>query len=78
MGGIFAGRAISKFLDSGKKSDLNEYKKNWNEKFKKEFEKQLLARKILDRNSKTAKETLKIMGFSLTDKGLEMTDEPVW
>ncbi len=49
MGGIFAGRAISKFLDSGKKSDLNEYKKNWNEKFKKEFEKQLLARKILER-----------------------------
>jgi len=37
-----------------------------------------LARKILDRNSKTAKETLKIMGFSLTEKGLEMTDEPVW
>ena len=37
-----------------------------------------LARKILDRNSKTAKETLKIMGFSLTDKGLEMIDEPVW
>ncbi len=37
-----------------------------------------LARKILDRNSKTAKETLKIMGFSLTDKGLEMTDEPLW
>jgi len=27
-------------------------------------------RVILDRNSKTAKETLKIMGFSLTDKGL--------
>ncbi len=49
MGGIFAGRAISKFLDSGKKSDLNEYKNNWNEKFKKEFEKQLLARKILER-----------------------------
>ena len=37
-----------------------------------------LARKILDRNSKTAKDTLKIMGFSLTDKGLEMTDEPLW
>ena len=37
-----------------------------------------LARKILDRNSKTSKETLKIMGFSLTDKGLEITDEPVW
>ncbi len=41
-------------------------------------EREKLARKILDRNSKTAKETLKIMGFSLTDKGLEMTDEPVW
>ena len=37
-----------------------------------------LARKILDRNSKTAKETLKIMGFTLTDKGLEITDEPEW
>jgi len=37
-----------------------------------------LARLILDRNSKTAKETLKIMGFSITDKGLEMTDEPLW
>ncbi len=41
-------------------------------------EREKLARKILDRNSKTAKETLKIMGFSLTDKGLEMTDEPLW
>ncbi len=41
-------------------------------------EREKLARKILDRNSKTAKETLKIMGFSLTDKGLEMTDEPIW
>ena len=37
-----------------------------------------LARKILDRNSKTAKETLKIMGFNITEDGLEMTDEPEW
>ena len=37
-----------------------------------------LARKILDRNTKTAKETLKIMGFNLTENGLEMTDEPEW
>src|SRR3989337_1542250 len=37
-----------------------------------------LAEKILERNSSSAKETLKIMGFSLTNKGLEMTDEPVW
>ena len=37
-----------------------------------------LAEKILERNSSSAKETLKIMGFSLTNKGLEITDEPVW
>jgi predicted naringenin-chalcone synthase len=37
-----------------------------------------LAKKILRRNSETAKKTLKVMGFSITDKGLEMTDEPDW
>jgi len=37
-----------------------------------------LAEKILERNSSSAKETLKIMGFTITQKGLEMTDEPVW
>ena len=37
-----------------------------------------LARKILERNSATAKETLKIMGFEVTQDGLKMTDEPVW
>jgi len=37
-----------------------------------------LARLILDRNSKNAKETLKIMGFNITKDGLEMTDEPEW
>jgi hypothetical protein len=37
-----------------------------------------LAKKILKRNSETAKKTLKIMGFSITPKGLEMTDEPAW
>lgn len=49
MGGILSGRAISKFLDSEKLSVLDEYQKNWKEKFGKEFEKQLLARKILER-----------------------------
>ncbi len=49
MGGILSGRAISKFLDSKKLSVLDEYQKNWKEKFGKEFEKQLLARKILER-----------------------------
>lgn len=37
-----------------------------------------LAKKILKRNSETAKKTLNVMGFSITDKGLEMTDEPDW
>ena len=37
-----------------------------------------LAKKILERNSTTAKETLRIMGFEITDKGLQMVDEPKW
>jgi nitroimidazol reductase NimA-like FMN-containing flavoprotein (pyridoxamine 5'-phosphate oxidase superfamily) len=37
-----------------------------------------LAQKILDRNSPTAEETLKIMGFVITDNGLQMVDEPKW
>jgi len=37
-----------------------------------------LAKKIHERNTPSAKETLKIMGFMITDNGLEMTDEPVW
>lgn len=37
-----------------------------------------LAQNILNRNSPTAKETLKIMGFEVTDSGLVMVDEPVW
>ena len=37
-----------------------------------------LAEKILKRNSLTAKETLKIMGFEITSTGLQMIDEPVW
>ncbi len=37
-----------------------------------------LAKKILERNSPTAKETLRIMGFEITDSGLEMRDEPIW
>jgi len=49
MGGILAGKAISKFLESGNQKDLNEYQKIWSNKFGKEFKKQLLARKILER-----------------------------
>ena len=37
-----------------------------------------LAQKIWKRNSPTAKESLRIMGFEITDGGLKMIDEPVW
>ncbi|MDH3277078.1 MAG: pyridoxamine 5'-phosphate oxidase family protein [Nitrosopumilus sp.] len=37
-----------------------------------------LAEKILKKNSPTAKETLKIMGFKITNEGLKMIDEPIW
>jgi len=49
MGGIFAGQAIAKFLESGNKYDLEEYQKNWKQMFGKEFEKQSFARKLLER-----------------------------
>jgi len=37
-----------------------------------------LAQNILKRNSSTAEQTLKIMGFEIVDGGLKMVDEPVW
>jgi len=37
-----------------------------------------LAKKILERNSSTAKTTLKIMGFEEIDGKLRMVDEPIW
>jgi flavin-dependent dehydrogenase len=49
MGGILAGKAISKFLDNGNPDSLKEYQKLWTEKFGKEFEKQLFARRMLER-----------------------------
>ena len=49
MGGLFGGQAISKFLKTNNSSDLDEYQKKWTEKFGREFEKQLVARKILER-----------------------------
>lgn len=49
MGGIYAGRAIAKFLKTGKQEDLKTYQKSWTEKFGKEFEKQLFVRKMLER-----------------------------
>ncbi|MGQ0771235.1 MAG: NAD(P)/FAD-dependent oxidoreductase [Nitrososphaerota archaeon] len=49
IGGIFAGKAISEFLETRKTDDLENYQKSWSEKFGKEFERQLFARKMLDR-----------------------------
>ncbi|MBT8172758.1 MAG: NAD(P)/FAD-dependent oxidoreductase [Nitrosopumilus sp.] len=49
MGGVYAGQAISKFLETNDKSELDEYQKKWMNRFGKEFEKQSLARKILER-----------------------------
>lgn len=49
IGGILAGRAISKFLETENYDDLTQYQKLWTEKFGKEFEKQLFARKMLER-----------------------------
>ena len=37
-----------------------------------------LAQKILKKNSSSALKTLKIMGFEVTDGGLNMVDEPIW
>jgi len=49
VGGVYAGQAISEFLKTNKKEDLEQYQKRWMARFGKEFEKQLLARKILER-----------------------------
>ena len=49
MGGFHAAQAISKFLESKDKPDLEKYQKKWIEKFGSEFEKQLFARKFLEK-----------------------------
>jgi len=49
LGGILAGQAISKFIESGKEEDLLEYQKKWSDRFGKEFEHMLLARTLLER-----------------------------
>ena len=38
----------------------------------------VLAEKILARNTATARETIKIMGFEITESGLKMIDDKVW
>ena len=49
MGGIMAGKAIAKYLETNDDFQLMQYQKSWYSKFGKEFEKQQLARKVLQK-----------------------------
>ena len=49
MGGFLAGNSVTKYLETKEYSDLQQYQKNWHAKFGKEFEKQRIARKILEK-----------------------------
>jgi len=49
MGGILAGNAITKYLETNKYSQLQQYQKIRHDNICKEFEKQRLARKILEK-----------------------------
>ena len=54
MGGLVAGNAITEYLETDQYSKLLQYQKIWHDKFGKEFEKQRIARKILEKvNNKT-------------------------
>ena len=69
MGGIFAGTAISKYLESDDQIHLKQYQKNWHDKFGKEFEKQRLARKILERvDNKTIDTIFNTITPEITDE----------
>ena len=47
MGGIMAGKSVALALRTGDSSKLVNYEKMWRDRFGKEFDKQILARKIL-------------------------------
>jgi geranylgeranyl reductase family protein len=49
MGGCYAGRAIASAIKEGDNSKLREYEKNWLSLFRSEFDKMLLARRLLER-----------------------------
>jgi digeranylgeranylglycerophospholipid reductase len=49
MGGLFAGQAIGSSIRKRDESILGEYAKNWLALFKSEFDKMLLARRLLER-----------------------------
>jgi len=74
MGGVYAGQAISKFLKTNEISDLH-YQKKWTERFGKEFEKQLLARKILERiNNQTINKLFESITPEITNEISEKDD----
>ena len=75
MGGVYAGQAISKFLKTNEISDLHNYQKKWTERFGKEFEKQLLARKILERiNNQTINKLFESITPEITNEISEKDD----
>jgi geranylgeranyl reductase family protein len=49
MGGIFAGRAIAKSIEQNNDKLLYDYQKNWYSIFKEEFDKMIIARRLLER-----------------------------
>jgi digeranylgeranylglycerophospholipid reductase len=69
MGGILAGRAITKSIEKNDDNLLKEYEKNWFSLFKGEFEKMLLVRKLLERLDNKAIDELfsTISGTDLKD-----------
>lgn len=48
-GGMLAGRAISEYLDTGDGACLGRYREEWSRRFGAEFERQRLARRMLER-----------------------------
>jgi geranylgeranyl reductase family protein len=65
MGGLLAGKAVSKRLISNDEKILKEYEKNWREMFQKEFRKMLRARKIFEKlNNKQLDKIFKVIKSS--------------
>ena len=75
MGGVYAGQAISKFLETNEISDLQDYQKKWTDRFGKEFEKQLVARKVLERiNNQTINKLFESITPEITKEISEKED----
>jgi geranylgeranyl reductase family protein len=75
MGGVYAGQAICKFLKTNEISDLQSYQKRWTGRFGKEFEKQLLARKVLERlNNQTINKLFESITPEITKEISEKDD----